>query len=165
MLDGAAADILEREGLGVLGPFIAHGSDQAGAAGAGQGKNREKVGFVQVHMQLAVEGCALGLDVGDIEHLLVGTSGEFDTQGLAHGRAGAVATGDIQGLAGFLMAGRSEQTRDDVLALIEKTEQFGIALDSNIELRQALDQQQFVLVLGEYLQERVGCQPLADSVQ
>ncbi|MNQ91801.1 hypothetical protein D3C85_1071980 [compost metagenome] len=116
-------------------------------------------------MQLAIEGGALGLHIGDVEDLLVSAAGELDAQRLAHGRAGTVAASNVPGITSFLMAGRGEQARRDMLAIVEKAQQFGVALDRHIEFHQPLDQQQLVLVLREDFQEWIGRQALADSVQ
>ena len=51
----AAADILEFERVGVIGAFVAHRPDQAGASLAGERKHGEEVGLVEIDMQLAVD--------------------------------------------------------------------------------------------------------------
>ncbi|MND83052.1 hypothetical protein D3C80_748990 [compost metagenome] len=95
MLHGPLADIFEAQVLRVLGAFVAHRADQSCAATAGQREHGKKVCFVQVHMQLAIKRRTCAVDIGNIEHLLIGAAGKADAQDLAHRRTGAVATGQV----------------------------------------------------------------------
>ncbi|MNZ78102.1 hypothetical protein D3C78_966660 [compost metagenome] len=165
MLDGPAADILEAQGLGVFGALVAHRADQARATRVCQREHGEEVRLVEIHMQFAVECRAAGLHVGDVENLLVSPAGKPGIQGLAHNRPGTVASGQITGLADFLLAvGQLQRGRDAVCGLLEAC-QFSVAFHRNAEGLQALDQQPFVFVLREYLEKRVRCQALADPGQ
>src|SRR3977135_932951 len=56
VLDRAVADILEFQGLGVLCALVAHRADRPSMAFTLQREDREEVGFVQIDMQLAIEG-------------------------------------------------------------------------------------------------------------
>ena len=55
MLDGAVADVVEAQRLGVLGALVAHGADQPRAAVAGQREERQEIGVVEVDMQFAID--------------------------------------------------------------------------------------------------------------
>ncbi|MNT49992.1 hypothetical protein D3C72_1868830 [compost metagenome] len=140
MFDGATAHVFELQGVRLLGTFVAHGTDQARSTAAGQREYRQKIRLVQIHMQFAIERRAAGLDVGDIEHLLVGTAGKTGVEGLAHDRTGAVATGQVAGLTGFLLTvGQAQRGADAVIGLLE-TFEFGVAFHREAEGLQALDQ-------------------------
>src|SRR5579885_1949671 len=102
MLDGPIAHNLETQILRVLRPLIAHGADQASPSFAGKREDRQKVGFIQVDVQLTVERGAPSLNVGHIEDLPVGAAGKTCPEGLANQRACPVTTGEIGRLANFL---------------------------------------------------------------
>ncbi|MNT53172.1 hypothetical protein D3C72_1902480 [compost metagenome] len=99
VIHGATADVFEPEGFSLLRAFVAHGADQPGTASASEGEHGQEVGFIQVHMQLAIERRAGAIDVGDIKHLLVRAAGKADVECLAHGGASTVAAGQVAGLA------------------------------------------------------------------
>jgi hypothetical protein len=56
VLDRAIAHILEARLIAALGPFAAHGPDQARASLAREREDRQKIGFVEVDVQFAVNG-------------------------------------------------------------------------------------------------------------
>ena len=62
---------------------------------AGQRKDAEEIGFVEIDMQFAIECGPGGVDIGDVEDLPIGPAGKAGADGLAHDRAGAVAAGDV----------------------------------------------------------------------
>ncbi len=103
VIDRAVADVLELELVGMIGPLVPDGSDQARPALPGQGKDGQKIGLVEVDVQLAVERRAGGLDIGDVEDLSIGAAGKACPDRLAHERARAVAAGDVARLADFLL--------------------------------------------------------------
>ena len=97
------ADVLEFQDHPGVGALVAHRADQPGAALAGQREHGQEVGLVEVDVQLAVDRRARRLDVGDIEDLPVGRRRESRRRSpVAHDRAGAVAAGEVGGLAGLL---------------------------------------------------------------
>ncbi len=102
MLDSAIAHILEAQILRVIRPRIAHGTDQACPSLAGKREDRQKVGFIQVNVQLTVECRAARLNVGHIEDLPVGAAGKPRPECLANQRARPVTTGEIGRLANLL---------------------------------------------------------------
>ncbi|MNN24149.1 hypothetical protein D3C81_1375690 [compost metagenome] len=84
MFDGTAADVGEFQAFGAIRALITHRADQTGTAFAGQGKHGEEVRFIQIQVQLAVHRRAAGLDVGDVENLLIGAAGKTGVEGFAH---------------------------------------------------------------------------------
>ncbi|MND79788.1 hypothetical protein D3C80_715430 [compost metagenome] len=165
VLDGPAADVLEAQGLGVFGAFVAYRADQARATTAGQREHGEEVCLVEVHMQFAVECRAAALYVGDVENLLVSPAGKPGIQGFAHNRPGTIASGQVTGLADFLLTvGQVQRGCYAVCGLLE-ARQFGVTFHCDTESVQALDQQPFVFVLGENLEKRVGRQAFTDLRQ
>ncbi|MNQ89776.1 hypothetical protein D3C85_1050930 [compost metagenome] len=84
VFDGPAADVFESQGFGLLGAVIAHGADQSRTTFSGQREHHEKVRFIKIHVQFAVERRTAGLHVGDVENLLIGAAGKSGVQGFAH---------------------------------------------------------------------------------
>ncbi len=109
MLDGAGAHILESQGLRMRGAVAAHGPDQSRPALAFQRKHRQEVGLVQIDMQFAIKRRAGGVDVSDVEQLLVGAARESRPDALPNDRPRTIATGEIGALARLLLAVRSAQ--------------------------------------------------------
>ena len=103
VIDRAAADVLEPERIGMVGPLVPHGSDQTSPAFAGQREDSKEVGFVEVDVQLAVDRRTGRLDIGDVEDLAIGSAGKAGAEALAHQRARAVAPGDVGCLAILFM--------------------------------------------------------------
>ena len=66
---------------------------------ARQREDAEEVGLVEIDVQFAVDRGPGRLDVGDVEELPIGAAGKAGADRLAHDRAGAVAAGDVGGLA------------------------------------------------------------------
>src|SRR5258708_4052048 len=104
-------------------------------------------------MQFAVERRAGRINIGDIEDLPIGAARKACTDHLAHDRAGAVAAGDVERLAGFLPSLSPTKAGSHALAFVREPDQFSPALDRDAEYFQPLDQQPLVLVLREDLQE------------
>ena len=129
VLDRVAADILERERIGMVGPFVPHGADQARAPLAGHGKDAQEVGFVEIGVQPAIDRRAGRFDVGHIEDLTISSAGISHAHRLAHDRTGTIAAGDVARLAGLLMAFGSAQPCADAIALVAEADQFGPSLD------------------------------------
>src|SRR3569833_195368 len=84
MLYGAVADIREAQALRTVGPLVANCSDETRAPPPGKREYCEKVGFVEIDVQLAVEGRAARLDIGDIEDLSVGSPWIPSSHGFPH---------------------------------------------------------------------------------
>lgn len=72
VIDRPAADVLELDRLGMIGAFVAYGSNVTSPAFAGQREAGEEVGFIEVDVQLAVDRGSGRLDVGDVEDLAIG---------------------------------------------------------------------------------------------
>jgi hypothetical protein len=58
----------------VLGALVPYNPDQPCAARAGQRKDGQEIGFVEVDMQIAVERRAGSFDVCDVKDLLIGAT-------------------------------------------------------------------------------------------
>ena len=84
MIDRPAADISEFERLRVRGALVPYSPDQPCAALAGQRKDGQEIGFVEVDMQFAVERRAEGFDICDVKDLLLGPAGKAGTHCLTH---------------------------------------------------------------------------------
>ncbi|MNL11656.1 hypothetical protein D3C87_1324980 [compost metagenome] len=165
VLDSPAADVFKTQGFGALGAFIAHRTNQPGTSFAGQRKHREKIRFIEIHVQFAIERRPTALHVGHVENLLISAAGESGVQGFAHDRPGTVATGQVAGLADFQLAIGQAQAGGDAVAGFLETLQLGSAFDPDAKGFQAFYQQPFMLVLGIDFEECVGCQALANRAQ
>ena len=84
VIDRPAADIFEFERLRVLGTLVPYSPDQPCAAFAGQRKDGQEIGFVEVDMQFAVERRAGGFDICDVKDLLIGAAGKASAHRLTH---------------------------------------------------------------------------------
>jgi hypothetical protein len=102
VLDRPIADIFEFKGIDVVRALVAHGSNQPGSSLSGQGKDRQEIGLVEIDVQLAVDRWARRFNIGDIEDLPIGASGEAGADRLAYSRVGAVAADDVVRFADFL---------------------------------------------------------------
>src|SRR6516162_3978651 len=107
-------------------------------------------------MELPVDRGAGSFNVRDVENLPVGATGVAQTEGLTHDRARAVAAGDVARCTDLFLPVRFAQACRDVIAAILEPLQGRPPLDRYAKRLQTVDQQPFVLVLGEYLQERIG---------
>src|SRR5207247_566542 len=105
------------------------------------------------------------LDIGDIEYLPIGAARKAGAHCLAHDRSGAVAAGNVGGLAAFFTAARSAQPGYDPVAVIPKAEEFGSPFDGNAHRFEPGDQQFLVLVLRKDVQERVRGDTGADILE
>src|SRR6516165_9090114 len=95
IVDDPPADILELERIGMLGAFASHRADQPRTSFSGERKYREEVGLFEIGMEFAVDRWAAGLDVRDIEQVLVGAAWISRAHRLAHDRMRAVAPSDV----------------------------------------------------------------------
>ncbi|GAB3784108.1 hypothetical protein GCM10028797_12620 [Dyella agri] len=161
MCDRAWTDVVERQFAVFIGGF-AHGADQAYAALFLEREDREKVGVVEIDMQLMVGGRALGLYVSDVKPLCVSSPGKGEPQPVPDRRARAVATGKIGRMAGCLRAiGQPERGAHAVMRLV-KCEQLGLTLHRHSQCLQPFDQQSLVGVLRKDQPERKRAKALAD---
>jgi hypothetical protein len=67
----------------MLRPLVAHRADQPRMACAVQRENRQEVGFIEIDVQLAIEGGPRSIYVGDIKHLLIGAAGEAGARAMS----------------------------------------------------------------------------------
>src|SRR5262249_8499204 len=95
------------------------------------------------------------LDIGDVENLRVCPAGKAGADRLPHLRARAVAAGQIARLAILLAAVASTQTRRHAVRMVDKAYELGAPLDGDTERLKTRNQQLFMLILGEDLQEGV----------
>jgi hypothetical protein len=95
VLDRPIADIFELKGIDAVRTLVAHGSNQPGSSLSGQGKDRQEIGLVEIDVQFGIDRWARRFNIGDIEDLPIGASGEAGADRLAYSRVGAVATGDV----------------------------------------------------------------------
>ncbi len=98
-VDGHMGDILEGEGLRMLGALVIDHAHEPHVALGLQREHREEVGLVEVEVEVAVHRFARGLHVGHVEQLAVGSARKAGVEGLAHPGSGAVAAGDEAGSA------------------------------------------------------------------
>src|SRR5262249_6109071 len=140
IVDDPPADILELERISMLGAFASHGADQPRTSCSGQRKYREEVGLLEIGMEFAVDCWAGGLDIRDIEQVLVGAARISRAHCLAHDRVRAIASGDVGCLACFFPAVGPAQTRDDAAAFITVAEEFGPPLDRDAQLFERCNQ-------------------------
>src|SRR5262245_66262572 len=98
-------------------------------------------------MELAIHDRPACLDVGDIEEVRVGATGEADAEPLPHGRVGAVAAGEIRGLAGFLRAVGAPQACAHAVARILEAQELDAALDRHAHLGAPLDTNSLVVLM------------------
>ncbi len=145
--------------------FRPHGADQARRAFGLQREDPEEVGLVQGDVQLAVHYRTFGLDIRHIEQLGVGPAGEAGAQLLSHGRAGAVASGEVGDRAGPPAPVGALELGAHRLGGLAETDQLHRPLDGHAGLLQPLDQQPLVLVLGEHQHMGEGADPLADVAE
>ena len=153
IIDGTVAYIPELERLGMFCALIAHSTDQAHPLLWSEGENREKVGLVEIDVQLAVDRRARRLNVGDIEHLLIGSARKSRSYRLANKGTRAIASGDIARSASFFVAVRATQTRNNVVAIFAEANQFGLPIDYHADTIESFNEKPFMLVLGKYLKE------------
>src|SRR5207244_6804328 len=141
-LQEALAHLVPTELLAFLLRLGANGADQPGAAFSLEREDGGKVALVDGDVQLAVHQRPAGLDVSDVEKVLIGAPRITDAELLAHGRARAVAAGEECGLAR-----RSSQMRHDTAARFLEIEQLSLSLDAHVQLFEPLDEEALVLVL------------------
>lgn len=103
-------------------------------------RDGQKIGFVQIDMQFAVERWAGGFDIGNIEYLSIGAPGKAGGHRLTSDRVSAVAAGDVGCFAALLAAARTAQPSDDTVAFIAAIDEFGPTLNRNVHSGQACDQ-------------------------
>jgi hypothetical protein len=84
VVDSLAADVPELERIGMIGALVPDGSDQTRPAFAGQREDGKEVGFVKVDVQFAIDGGTGRLDIGDVEHMAIGSAGKTSAEGLTH---------------------------------------------------------------------------------
>ena len=155
---GKVADIVEAELVEVLPLAWFDRPDQADATLVRQRENGQEVGFVEFPVQVAVECRARARHVGDVEGLRVGPAGKARPHGFSDFRPRAVAAGDESRLRRAFGAVGSAQPRADVIAVVGVAEKFGRTFHLHPEALQAFDQQPFVLVLREDVEETIGRQ-------
>src|SRR6266478_860747 len=120
----------------------ADGADQPDPAFVLQGKDGGEVALVDRDVQLVVQQRAAGVDVRDVEEVLVRSAWEADAEALAHGGTCAIASGEISGLACRVL-----QPRHDLAVHFLEVEQLGRPLDAHVQFFQPLDEEALVLVL------------------
>ena len=162
VVDRPVADVTKRQRIGAVGALVAYRPDQACFSFSGQREDAEEIGLVEIDVQFAIQRRAGGFDVGDVEDLPIGAAGKPGADRPAHDRARAVTTGDVGRRTVMLLTVGSAQASHDTIFLIRETDQLGSPLDHDIKRFQPLDQEPLMLVLGKYLQERVGRQAGAD---
>jgi hypothetical protein len=165
VLDDPAADVVERQGLDVVGALIAHGSNQPHPALAGERENGEEVGLLEVGVELAVDCGTVSLNVGDIEEMAIGATRKASDHSLADARTHAVATGDVGRLAALLPAIGTAKKCDHPVTLITVSDELRPPLDRHPQLLELRDQQPLMLVLWKDVQERIGRQARADLLE
>ena len=74
ILNGAAPHIFKLKMLVVLRRIVAHRTDQPRSAGVLQREHREEVGVIEVDVQFAVHRGSGGLDIRNIEQMVVGSA-------------------------------------------------------------------------------------------
>src|SRR5207248_607101 len=99
-----------------------------------------------------IEQRPAGLDIRDVEEVLVRASREADAEFLADGRMRAVAAAEKHRLALSTI-----QARRDAIACLREVDQLGVALDTNAQLFEVRDQQSLVFVLRVEQPVRKGC--------
>src|SRR5664279_4798044 len=103
---------------------IPHGPDQPGVSLGRKGKDCQEIGFVEIDMQLAIDGRTGCVDVGNIEDLPIGPAGESGADNRSDLRSCSVASGKVPGSASkFGLIGSANETRRDVIALIDEVDQ------------------------------------------
>src|SRR5260370_20359898 len=102
-------------------------------------------------MEFAVHRWAGGLDIRDIEQVLVGAARISRAHRLAHDRVRAVASGDVGGLACLFPAVGSAQTRAAAAAFLTVAEAVGLPLDRDAHLFVRCNQYPLMLVLRKDL--------------
>jgi hypothetical protein len=162
MVDRAVADIGELQRGVVVAVGFPHHADQPHTFLQRERKDRQKIGFIEIDMEFAIDRRPGTIDIGDIESLLVSASRKSRFHGLAHGGMGAVAPGDVERLALLLRTIGALQLGGDMTAGFAEAGQFGLPLDRNAQFAEPLDQQLFMLVLRKDHQERVRRQIAAD---
>src|SRR6516225_10245836 len=140
VVDDSPADIFELERIGMLGAFASHRADQPRRSFSGQRKYSEEVSLLEIDMEFAVDRGAGGLNIRDIEQVLVGAARISRTHRLAHDRVRAIASGDIGCLACLFLAVRSAQTRGDAAAFITVAQEFGAPLNRDAQLFERCNQ-------------------------
>ena len=91
----------------MFGALVSYGPNQAGPVFAGERKNSEEVGFIQVDMKLAIHRRTRGFYIGDIEDLPVGATRKLCAHHLSHARAGPIAAGDVCRFTALFLAART----------------------------------------------------------
>src|SRR6202161_218048 len=93
----------------VLRRVVAKRTDQTRSARLLQREHSEKVRLIEVDVQFGVHGQAGGLDVRNIEKVVVGSPGESRAKHLPDPRAGAIAAGEICKASDFLDSGFAQR--------------------------------------------------------
>src|ERR1700759_4000337 len=141
----------------MFGPLITYGADESHATLALQWEDCQEIGFVQIDVDLAIDGRAGGFRVSYIEDLVVGSTWKSRAGGLANHRACAVTSCDVRRFYCFVAFGTA-QLRDDTVTCVSESKQLNRSLDADAKRLQALDEQLLMLVLRKHLNERIGCE-------
>src|SRR5262249_59902867 len=105
--DRTRADVFEAQLAVFAVRFPADRTDQAQAARALEGEDRQEVRLLEIDMDLAVGGRPSRVHVGDVEHAGIAPTGETRREHVPDGRTRAVAAGEGGRLTEFLRAVRS----------------------------------------------------------
>ena len=84
IFDRAILHVFELQRIRAIGPLVSHRADQPRLARAGQREHAEEISLIEIDVQLAVDGGAARLDIGDVEDLPVGAAGKAGAHGFAH---------------------------------------------------------------------------------
>ena len=160
-LHHALAHVAPVQFVPLLFGFLAYCADEPRAPFALQREDGEKIGSVQAHVYFAIHGRSAAFHVGDVKKVSVRSARESDPQPLADRRMRAIASGNVAGFALFRCIAWLFQPSDDTAVRNLEAQEFGLALDLHSSLRQAIDQQTFVLVLRINQRVRKRTQPRA----
>ncbi len=115
-------------------------------------------------MQFPIDSGPGGIDIGDVEDVLIGAARKSNARRLAHRRARAITADDVGGFASLAAAGIAK-LRDDTVAVVRVANELRLPLNSGPHRRQSGNEQLFVFVLGEYPQIRIGAQAHTDLLE
>ncbi len=117
-----------------------YGSDQSHASFPLHGKDDQKVGLVEIEVQLKVGRRAARLHVGNVEEPRIRAPGKADCEGFSYDRMRSVAAREIGRFAGFLGAVRSFEYRAHTLGLLIEPDQLRPALHVDPQFGQPFNQ-------------------------
>src|SRR5207302_11269141 len=98
-------------------------------------------------VQIAVPNGAARVDIGNVRQMVVRAAWETDAQAMAHGRAGAVAAGEVGGLARVGRAVGASETGAHSRRRLLECHELRLALNLNAGFSEAIDQEAFGFVL------------------